>query len=221
MKKVKKNTQHSLFHINKFTLFYIVSFLEGAAVMIGELAGAKMIAPFYGNSLYVWTSVLGTTLIGLASGYYLGGIVSKKYNKHKSLSLILCSSAVLFVTMPWLSTFIMETTISLSVSAGSLISSLVFIFPVLMCFGMVSPLIISIVSEHVKEVGNKAGTVYAISTVGGIIMTFVMGFYFIPYAGLKASALLGALMMLTATVMNIIGSGYLQNASTKMIISDQ
>ena len=79
MKQVKKNTQHSLLHINKFTLFYIVSCLEGAAVMIGELAGAKLIAPFYGNSLYVWTSVLGTTLIGLASGYYLGGIVSKKY----------------------------------------------------------------------------------------------------------------------------------------------
>ena len=170
--------------------------------MACELIGAKLIAPYYGNSLYVWTSVLGTTLGGLTSGYYIGGAVSAKPGLRRNLTIILCASALLFALMPLLSAIVMNATIGLSIQLGSLISCAVFIFPLLFCFGMVSPLIIRIVSENVESVGKKAGTVYSISTGGGIVMTFSVAFYSIPALGLAASsygtaALLGAACVLS------------------------
>ena len=58
--------------------YFLLSFIEGASVMAAELLGAKMLAPYFGSSLYVWASVLAITLGGLAVGYYVGGILSYK-----------------------------------------------------------------------------------------------------------------------------------------------
>ena len=52
---------------------YCTVFLTSAAVMVIELLGTRLIAPFYGASLYVWTSVISVTLIALAMGYFVGG----------------------------------------------------------------------------------------------------------------------------------------------------
>jgi predicted membrane-bound spermidine synthase len=198
--------QHAEVNGKKFLPYYVISFLEGSAVMACELVGAKMIAPYYGNSLYVWTSVLATTLLGLTAGYYVGGMISKKQDIHKTLTMILALSAILLAAMPLISSFIMNATLDMSIQLGSLISCIVFIFPVLMSFGMVSPIIIRIVSVDVKDVGKRAGTVYTISTVGGIIMTFAMGFYFIPYSGLKMSSYLTAAVMALATILTFIAT---------------
>ena len=54
----------------------ILSFVEGAVVMVAELCGAKLLAPIFGSSLYVWASVMGITLGALASGYFYGGWLS-------------------------------------------------------------------------------------------------------------------------------------------------
>ncbi len=188
------------------SLFYVISFLEGGAVMACELIGAKLIAPYYGNSLYVWTSVLGTTLGGLTSGYYLGGIVSQKPGIRRKLSIILLVSALLFGLMPQISAAVMGATISLSIQLGSLLSCIVFIFPLLLCFGMVSPLIIRIVSQNVESVGKKAGTVYSVSTAGGILMTFVVAFYSIPELGLAASSYGSAALLLAACLLSLRAS---------------
>ncbi len=64
---------------------YLVAFIEGASVMAIELAGAKMIAPFFGTSLYVWASVLAVTLGGLAAGYFAGGWATYRYPPMKLL----------------------------------------------------------------------------------------------------------------------------------------
>ncbi len=50
-----------------------LSFIEGAVVMAAELCGAKLLAPVFGSSLYVWASVMGITLAALALGYFLEG----------------------------------------------------------------------------------------------------------------------------------------------------
>ena len=65
-------------------LLYVLSFIEGGAVMGAELVSAKMIAPYFGNSLYVWASVLGVTLTSLMIGYLIGGRLSVK-SKNREL----------------------------------------------------------------------------------------------------------------------------------------
>ena len=165
----------------------LVAFFEGGAVMAVELVGAKMIAPFYGNSLYVWTAVLATTLAGLAGGYFFGGYVSEKKDPQRSLFIILTIAAIITALMPFTATKVMTATLSMGLKSGTVTSSLVFLFPPLFCFGMISPLIVRCLSSKIEMVGRAAGNVYAISTVGGIIFTFITGFYLIPGAGLKTS----------------------------------
>ena len=67
---VKMNKKSTLY--NHIALFFIV-FLTGASVMVIELLGTRMIAPFYGASLYVWSSLISVTMIALAIGYFVGG----------------------------------------------------------------------------------------------------------------------------------------------------
>jgi predicted membrane-bound spermidine synthase len=169
-------------------LLLLISFIEGGAVMIIELLGAKIIAPFYGTSLYVWSSVLGVTLAALALGYFSGGFISKKFPGEKSLFLALLAGAFFTILAPIIAPAIMQTTDAFGVRIGSLISVFLYLFPPIVFMGMISPLIIQLVNKDATSAGNSAGTVYAISTVGGILATFLAGFYMIPQWGIHMSA---------------------------------
>lgn len=176
-------------------LFYLLSFLEGASVMAAELLGAKMLAPFFGSSLYVWSSVLGITLGGLAMGYFAGGILSGKKNAERNLFYILLASAVFLMVMPILAKTVMVHTSGLSLLVSILFSSLIFLFPPVFFMGMVSPMIIRCVSAAGNNSAQAAGTVFAVSTVGGILSTFLLGFYFIPNFGLTNSAVVAGILL--------------------------
>ncbi len=175
---------------------YLLSFLEGGSVMVCELVGAKMLAPVFGTSLYVWAAVLGITLGGLMSGYFLGGILSRRYaNDERLLFWVMIVAGLSLVLMPFTSQFVMDATIDLSLQAGAVISLMVFMFPPLVFMGMVSPILINLLTSDADSAGNSAGNVYAISTLGGIIFTFLMGFYVIPEFGIsKPAVLTGALL---------------------------
>jgi spermidine synthase len=166
-------------------LYYLLAFIEGACVMAAELLGAKMMAPFFGTSLYVWASVLGITLGGLACGYFVGGILSEKKNIERTLYILLFASSLFLMIMPALSKSVMMHTHDLPLMAAIVLSSCIFLFPPVMMMGMVSPIITRCVGY---QSGKAAGTVYAVSTVGGIVSTFLLGFYAIPHVGLTKTA---------------------------------
>lgn len=169
--------------------------------MIVELLGAKIIAPFYGTSLYVWSSVLGVTLVSLALGYYLGGYVSEKYNYFISLSLILIFGGFFVATMPHFAPNLMNATTDFGVRTGSLVSVLLYLLPPVVAMGMVSPIIIETINYEVGKAGRAAGTVYAVSTIGGILGTFLAGFYLIPNIGIKLTALLTGVLLIISCVL--------------------
>jgi len=161
--------------------------------MAAELLGAKMLAPYFGSSLYVWASVLGITLGGLALGYFTGGIFSQKKNNERNLYAILLASAIFLIVMPITAKEIMIHTAGFSLLASILISSFIFLFPPVFFMGMVSPMIVQCllvgISNPDQHSGKVAGTVFAISTVGGISSTFLLGFYLIPNFGLTKPAI--------------------------------
>ena len=170
--------------------------------MAYELISSKLMGPYYGNSLYVWSAVLTSTLGGLALGYFAGGQVSK--NKPlKWLRLVLGFSAIFFLAAPYLSATIMEATLSMSVKSGAFISSLLYIFPVLVAFGFVSPILIKLITKNEANVGKNAGTIYTISTLGGIFVSLITGFYLIPEIGLRTSSLLGGVVLLIAFALSL------------------
>jgi len=169
-------------------IIYLVSFFEGAALMAVELLGAKMIAPYYGTSLYVWSAVLACTLGGLAFGYLVGGIVSQKYPGQRTLYLIVTLSALFTFLLPITGKFIMGATMGLSLKVGITLSAFILLTPPVFLFGMVSPIIINLLSTGISTIGKASGLVYAVSTVGGICATFLTGFYLAPFVGVKQSA---------------------------------
>ena len=128
--------------------------------MAVELFGAKLIAPSYGASLYVWATTLAVTIGGLTTGYLFWGVISEKYPNKNVLHYIILASAIFVSIMPMTSSMIMAATLDMNLKVGIVISSLCFVFPPLVFFGMVSPLIIRLISREVSEVGNSVGTIY-------------------------------------------------------------
>lgn len=189
----------------RYLLF--LSFLEGGSVMACELIGAKLLAPYFGTSLYVWAAALALTLGGLTSGYYLGGRLSRKYAGNAALLYrVLIAAGVLLCLMPFTSELIMSRMIHLSLEMGAIISLLVFMFPPLVFMGMTSPVIINLLTQDPDAAGNSAGNVYAISTVGGILMTFLMGFYVIPQFGLTGPAIVTGIVLALFPLVSLFGS---------------
>jgi predicted membrane-bound spermidine synthase len=185
---------------------YLIAFFEGGSVMAIELTGAKMIAPFFGTSLYVWASVLAVTLGGLAAGYFAGGWATYRFPPVKILFFELLAGTLLIAIMPFLAIKFMSLTGSLGLRLGSLFSSLSFMFLPLLFLGMISPTIIQLQNNDLKGTGKTAGTIYAISTIGGILMTLLMGFYLLPEWGIRKSVLLSAILLgIMAVLVVIIG----------------
>lgn len=168
--------------------------------MAVELISAKLIATFFGVSLYVWATVLATTLLGLAAGYYIGGLISETNKREIKLLKILFVSVVFIALLPHLGTFLMNLFLPLGFEIGILISGLFIVFPPLLCFGTISPLIIALTVKEVEKTGSTAGTVYGISTLGGIIATFLFGFYIIPYKGIMISCYIAAIALVCVSL---------------------
>src|SRR6478672_13799514 len=111
------------------TKLYTISFIEGASVMAAEICGAKLLAPFFGSSLYVWSSVMAITLGGLASGYFFGGQLSKKENKTNTLLFILIAAVCCLSVMPFLSSLFYSVAAHLSLKPAVVTSVFVLLFP--------------------------------------------------------------------------------------------
>jgi spermidine synthase len=163
--------------------------------MAVELMGAKFVTPFYGGSLYVWTAVLTITVLGLTLGYYVGGSLSKKRPSEKMLFIILGISAVLVLALPLTASISMILTKGMGLIIGICITCVLLLLPPMLCFGIVGPLAVSLMSSQLETVGKTAGTVYFTSTLGGIVATFFLGLYFIPVSGLRFCAMVTGLAL--------------------------
>lgn len=184
------------------TVPYLTVTFTGAAVMILELLGTRIIGPFYGVSLYVWSSLIAVTLIALALGYFLGGRLADRYPAVR-LAHIILAAALTTVIIPFLTGPILRTTDSLGLRAGAFTSAfLLFTLP-LTALAMVGPYVIKRATRDLSGVGTAAGSVYAISTVGSVAGTLLLGFFLLPMFGTRTiifslSLLLGILAVLVA-----------------------
>ena len=161
---------------------YAVVFLAGIAVMVIELLGTRLVAPFYGTSLFVWTSLIAVTMVALALGYFAGGRLADRGFPH-TLSILLLLSGLLTGGLPWLTRPVLELTNELGLRAGALLSALLLFLPSLMLLGMIGPLAIRRVTVRLGSIGASAGNVYAVSTLGSVLGTLVLGFFLFPTIG--------------------------------------
>lgn len=182
-------------------VYYLTSFVAGGVLLACELLVAKLISPHFGASLYVWAATIGTTLMGLAIGYYISGILSERPNISKMLLKISVFSAIYLLILPIYSKVIMTSLMSLDIISGILLSTTLFNLPLFILMGLFSPLIIEILSNSIDEAGNYAGKIYGLSTISGVLFIVVIGVYFLPSIGSVYSVYIcSALMFLISIV---------------------
>lgn len=176
-------------------LFYLTASITGATVMMIELLGTRIIGPYYGVSMIVWSSLLSTALLALSIGYLLGGRLADTAPWLR-LSHILLVTAVLIGVIPLLSKPVQLASNGLGLRGGALMSALVLFTPCLLALGMVGPYVIKIATSGLERVGRTAGTVYAISTLGSVMGTLLLGFFLLPLFGTENIVLSLSMLML-------------------------
>lgn len=93
------------------TILVVIAFIAGAAIMIIELAAIRILAPWFGNSLYTWTGLIGVILIAMSAGYYAGGWLADKKTSYSLLSHILAVAALFIIAIPLFSHYIGTVTV--------------------------------------------------------------------------------------------------------------
>lgn len=189
-------------------LFYFFSvFLSGLVIMAVEMTSSRLLAPYFGSSLVVWTNVIGLVMIALTLGYYLGGhLADRRPSRLLYFSLLLFAGAWIMIT-PFLSAFLFPilfssfSDLSGLLIFGSFLSAFVFLGLPMMLLGMTLPLTLKLINEKRSEIGRDSGRVSASSTVGSILGTFLPAFLLIPTFGIiKTFFLLGFVLIFLAAV---------------------
>ncbi|MGH8499941.1 MAG: fused MFS/spermidine synthase, partial [Methylococcales bacterium] len=150
--------------------------------MVIELIGTRIIAPFYGASLYVWASLIATTMIALALGYFVGGRWADR-SQTTGLPLIIALAGLLTLLIPWFASSVLLATDPLGLRAGAFTSALVLFSPSLTFLGMAGPFAIRLTTRRLEGVGSSSGSIYAVSTLGSVAGTILLGFFLFPVLG--------------------------------------
>jgi len=189
-------------HSKGFIAYLIITAaLCGALVMVVEVLGSRVIGPFFGVSLFVWTSLITVTMVALATGYAIGGHWSDRRSSPDWLYGIIMVSGLLEILIPALKGQILQMSLPLGLRWGSLTSAFLLFGPSLFLLGCVSPYVVKIAAREMHNIGKTVGSFYAISTIGSVIGTLLTGFVLIAYLGVNQIFLLtGALQIALGVV---------------------
>ncbi|HMQ02779.1 MAG TPA: fused MFS/spermidine synthase [Pyrinomonadaceae bacterium] len=160
-------------------------FACGAIVMIYEITGSRIVAPYIGTSTYVWTSLIGVVLAALSLGYWIGGKTADRRPDAKVLAaaVFLAGGAVSLTVL------IKDLVLAALAAAGgaleikAVVAALILFAPASIMLGFVAPYAIKLRMRTLDDSGKTAGRLFALSTVGSIAGTFLAGFVLIPFVG--------------------------------------
>jgi len=180
---------------------YMIVLVSGAVLMGVEIAGAKIMAPGFGTSIFVWGSIIGLFMAALAAGYYLGGMLADKHPTFGLLAGIVSAAGVLTVLIPRFGPGICETIArrDLGPVFGPLCAAAAVFFLPSFLMGMVAPFAVKLNATSLTALGGVAGRLYALSTCGSIAGTLFTTFVLIPWTGVSnVMQALGVLLLLAA-----------------------
>ena len=181
---------------------YFTAAVTGAAIMIVEILGAKMLAPYVGTSHFVWTAQIAVTLVALAAGYYTGG----RLVDHSPKLGRLYGGVLLAAIYLGLSVLIVRPVaywcLDFKLALGSLLASAFLYFVPLSLLAMVGPFFVRVLTSAVSGVGGNVGRLTAISTLGSFVGTLLIGYVLIPFCPNSWT------MYLTAILLGLVAGGY-------------
>lgn len=199
----------------------VVVFGSGAVLMALEIVGSRVLAPYFGSSVYVWGSLISIFLAALSMGYYLGGLAADAWPRNGVLASTLGTAGILTLILPLIARPILEafSTWDLGPRLSPLLASIaLFALPSIL-MGATSPFAIKLAAKDLATVGNTAGVLYAISTAGSIAGTLLTAFVLIPAMGVRAILYtLGASLVVLSGLMAARAARAVRAAATVAVL---
>ena len=188
--------ERGLFHLLVFT-----ALISGAMVMVVEVLGSKVIGPVFGVSLFVWTSLIAVTLVALAVGYALGGMLSDRHPSPDALYGLLAAAGLLVLLVPFAKSPVLRACQPLGLRLGAFSSAAALFGPPLILLGAVSPYVVKLATREIDRIGRTVGVFYSVSTVGSFAGTVLAGFYLLAYFSVgRIFQMVGAVLIALAVV---------------------
>jgi len=182
-------------------VLYIVVSVSGAAVLAIEMLGTRLLGPFYGVSLFLWSALISVTLAALSVGYALGGRWADRGPRRSRLGWLLAGAGLWLLAVPWLQRPVLTLIEPLGLRAAVLVAACVLFALPLMLLGMVSPYAVRLKASSLDHVGRTAGNLYAISTMASVVSALATGFLLIPSVGVHRLVVLIALVLLATSLL--------------------
>ncbi len=173
-----------------------VAFASGWVIMMLEILGGRVLAPYFGYSVYQWGALIGVVMGALALGYYLGGRIGDRPAARRSLLMALMAAAAFVLVVPRFAQDFMPVMRSFGPAWGAVLGSAVLLGAPSVLLATVSPIVIRLTAT--SRIAASAGAVYAVSTVGSIGGTFFTAFYVIPELGSRIGHYLAAALLIAA-----------------------
>jgi spermidine synthase len=182
----------------------VVVFMGGAGTLATEISASRLLAPYFGSSTIVWANIIGLILVYLSLGYWLGGKLADRRPEPRLLGFLVVVAAVFIAVTPFVARPVLDLAlrgldaVSVGAVVGSFFAALaLFAVPVTL-LGAVSPFAIRLALGDVGEAGTIAGRLYALSTVGSIVGTFLSAIVTIPLVGTQRTMLGSAALLVLA-----------------------
>ncbi len=177
-------------------------FVSGLTVMAVEMTALRLLAPYFGTSLVVTTILIGSMMGFLSLGYWLGGRYADRYPSITSLSRVTGVAAIWVAVVPFIGHPILnaaaatmrpllsgqtldEPTMAFAMIAGGLLGVLALLALPVTLMGMTSPWAVRLAVDKVADAGKAAGGLYAVSTFGSILGSFLPALLLIPRLGVQ------------------------------------
>jgi spermidine synthase len=179
-------------------------FVAGVGALATEIAASRLLAPYFGNSTVVWANVIGLVLASLSLGYWLGGRLADRRPSPRLLGALVAAAAVLVALTPFVARPFLDLTVegldevSTGAAIGSFFGVLILFAPPVTLLGMVAPFAIRLGLERVESAGAVAGRLYAVSTIGSLLGTFLAALVAIPLIGTQRTLLASAALLALA-----------------------
>src|SRR5262245_62594487 len=189
-------------------------FGAGIGALATEITASRLLAPYFGSSTIVWANLIGIVLAALALGYWLGGRLADRRPEPHLLGTIVLAAGVFVAVIPFAAKPFLDFTVegldtaSAGAVVGSFLAVLLLCAPPVVLLGMVSPFAIRLAVSSIATAGQVAGRLYALSTAGSLLGTFLPALVLIPAIGTQRTFLLVA-AVLAASSCFLLGGRYL------------
>jgi predicted membrane-bound spermidine synthase len=193
-------------------LVVLLVFVAGAASLAVEMAASRLLAPYFGSSISVWACLIGLILLYLTSGYYIGGRLADRYPQPAVLYYLTIAAAVLIAVIPLLASPVLNWSLNAFATSpdsefyGSLLPGIILFALPMILLGCVSPYAIRLRMQQVGSSGHTSGQLYAISTLGSIVGTFLPVLVLMPDIGTARTFIVFACALLLCSLLGLFCS---------------